>query len=353
MQPRTCHKVALAAILATSTIASAQPGTIQSYDGYKSWFVVCDNTLTCVARGFTDTDQGAQIEIERQAGPKGALTISIGTNRPFTIADVKIDGKAAGLSPSAWDLAVSEDETSLTTDDIGAAQALVRRLRDASKVTLGGTVEVPLDGFAAAMLRIDQRQGRLGGVTALLERGPLPAVRVPVAPSVPRIPAHPIGETLTSGEAARLVDAVRADQKPLLVKEECEAAPAGAEPEAYALDAKRALVFLPCLTGAYQSAALAFIAPRAGGRAERLIAPTPYLGNDGDPPGADFFTESSFDAATGTLAMAARGRGLADCGMSAGWTWNGERFVLSEMTLQQACGGLEPGDWPTLFRSVR
>jgi hypothetical protein len=121
--------------------------------------------------------------------------------------------------------------------------------------------------------------------------------------------------------------------------------------EAHALDANQALVFIPCLMGAYQDSSLAFIASRQGNGAQRLIAPTPYAGNDADRSGADFFTEGSFDPKSGTLSMAAKGRGLADCGMSASWIWSGTSFRLSEMTLQKSCGGIAPGDWPTLFRT--
>jgi hypothetical protein len=63
------------------------------------------------------------------------------------------------------------------------------------------------------------------------------------------------------------------------------------------------------------------------------------------------FTEADFEPSTGTLSLAAKGRGLADCGMSASWIWNGNTFDLSALSLQQACGGVAAGDWPTLFRS--
>jgi len=49
----------------------------------------------------------------------------------------------------------------------------------------------------------------------------------------------------------------------------------------------------------------------------------------------------------------AKGRGLTDCGMSAGWIWDGKGFVLSDFSLQIPCGGVYPGDWPTLFRSTK
>ncbi|MGY4398651.1 hypothetical protein ACVWZA_003859 [Sphingomonas sp. UYAg733] len=343
---------ALFILFSCLSIAAAAPRRpIQSYDTYKSWFVVCDNTLTCVAKGFADVSGGAEITFERQAGPQGALTVSLRADHHFSLADISIDGQPAGLAKPVWNLAVSDDETSVTSDDIIAIRALVQRLRNASKITVGGAGEVLLDGFTAAMLRLDERQGRLDGMTALFRPGSAPASHVPVAPPLPKIAVHPINASLASGEEKRLIAAVRSDQKAAFDKEGCDTIDNVMEPEVHALDKKQALVFIPCIMGAYQGSSLAFIAPRGGGHARRLIAPTPYRGNQPDRSDAAYFTESDFDPKTGTLSMAAKGRGLADCGMSASWIWDGEAFHLSEMSLQQTCGGIEPGDWPTLFRS--
>lgn len=337
---------------ATLSVAASPPrDPAQSYDTYGSWFVACDNALTCIAKGFRDSYQGSEIRIERDAGPRGSLVASISATHGFALGDVRIDGRPAGLAGPAWKITTSDGETTATTDNLGAIRALVQKLRNASKVTLGEDDEVPLDGFAAAMLRLDDRQQRVGGVTALLRPGEKPASQVPAPPALPRIPNHPVRARLAAGEEQRLTHAVRANQKALFEKEGCEETPQA--PEAHALDDSQALVLIPCIMGAYQGSSLAFIAPRRGGAARRLIAPTPYLGNGSDRADAAYFTEGAFDPETGTLSMAAKGRGLADCGMSASWIWDGRSFQLSEMTLQQSCGGIEPGDWPTLFRSVR
>jgi len=354
-----CSRLALAALLSaglsiacTSAGAgsAAAPGPIQSYDTYKSWFVACDNELACVAKGVSD---GADISIERQGGPTGTLVMFIRAGHAFSLADIRIDGQPAGLSKAAWELSAADDETTASSSNLVTIRALVQRLRNASKVSLGGESEVPLDGFAAAMLRLDERQGRLGGVTALFRPGPAPASQVPARPPIPKIPNHPITATLQKGEEARLIAGVRADQKAVLAKEDCEKDPTAMEPEAHSLDDGQALVLIPCMMGAYQGTSLAFIAPRGGGHARRLIAPTPYLGSDPNTADGGYFTEGEFDPKTGTLSVHAKGRGLGDCGMSASWIWDGKAFRLSEMSLQQACGGVEPGDWPTLFRSSR
>ncbi|MET0245824.1 MAG: DUF1176 domain-containing protein [Sphingomonas sp.] len=326
---------------------SAEP--IQSYDSYRSWFVACDNTLSCVVKGFDGDRGGSEMRIERDAGPAGTMAATISATDRFAPADVRIDGAPAGLTGPAWSYSSTQDGTSVTSTDLTAIRALVQKLRNAKTITLGGDASIPLDGFSAAMLRLDDRQGRNGGMTALIKPGALPAARVPAAPPLPRIPAHPIQARLKPGEDTRLIERVRAEQKALFDKE-CSESPQ--QPEAHALDDARALVLIPCIMGAYQGSSFAFLAPRGSGKAERLILPLPYRGNDSDPASAAYLTEAGLDPKTGTLSMGARGRAMADCGISASWIWNGRAFQLSAMTLQQSCGGLgDPGDWPTLFRS--
>lgn len=342
-----------AALASATSTEAAVPASIQSYDSYKSWLVACDNGLHCIAKGFSDAYAGAEIDIDRDAGPNGKLLLSISADRRFLIADVRIDGKPAGLSGSAWQIDASDDATTLSSDSLPVIRELVAKLRNASKITLGGDAEISLDGFAAAILRLDDRQGRIGGATSIAKVGPLPASHVPGPPPLPRIPAHPITATLSAGEDKRLIATVRADQKAVFQKEDCDADPTAMQPEAYALDGTRALAIIPCITGAYQGSSLGFIAPRGPGRSQRLVLPLTYSGNDPERADASYLTNDDFDPKTGTLSMSAKGRGLADCGMSASWIWNGQIFILSEMSLQQACGGIEPGDWPTLFRSVQ
>lgn len=335
---------------AVAVAAPVPPDTVQSYDSYGSWLVACDNTLSCVVKGFNDSDQGAEIKIERQAGSDGTLTVSISADQAFTLTAVTIDGEPASLPAASWQLATADGETSATSDDLDAIRSLVQRLRNASKVTLGGH-DIPLDGFTAALLRADERQGRIGGVTALLRAGPKSPADVLKPMPLPMIPYHPISQQLVAGEDVRLVSAVRSSQTSAFEKEDCEIGLSTPEPEAHALDSRLALVLIPCLQGAYQSSLLAFIAPRDLGPARRLIAPTPYIGNDTTQSDATIFTEVSFDPKLGVLSTAARGRAMADCGSSASWIWDGRKFQLSELTLQNSCGGLAPGDWPTLFRS--
>ena len=333
--------------------SKAQAGVVQSYDTYKSWLVACDNTLVCVAKGVSEGETPAEIKITRQPGGVGGILMEIRSNAHFSAGELRIDGKPVKLTKSAWRITADGDTTSATSNDFSAISALVGQLRNAGKLTAGKGGEVQLDGFAAAILRLDDRQGRVGGVTSIARSGPAPAALVTPGPATPRIPARPIAATLTPSETRRLVGLVRSTQKATFDKEDCQADIKPMEAEAFALDGNRALVFIPCLMGAYQGSSLAFIAERNGSAVRRLTAPAPYLGKDPHDAVVKEFTESDFEPKTGMLTMAAKGRGIADCGFSASWIWNGETMVLVSMTYQEACGGVEPGDWPTLFRSVQ
>lgn len=344
----------ICAVLAPMTPARAKStDVIQSYDTYKSWFVACDNTLVCVAKGFSDSNTPSEIKITRQPGGRGEILMEIRSTGRFALSDVRIDGKPVKLMQPAWRITSDGDITSAFSRDLNAIQILLGQLRNAAKLTAGGDGEVQLDGFAAALLRLDDQQGRVGGITSIARPGPAPASEVAHGPSVPKIAARPITATLTPTEARRLIRVVRTDQKATLVQEDCELNIGSMKAEAFALDAGRALVFIPCLEGAYQGSSLGFLADRNGSGVHLLTAPAPYLGKGAHDTVIKDFTESDFDPKTGMLSMSAKGRGMADCGFSASWVWNGQTMVLTSMAFQDACGGVEPGDWPTLFRSVQ
>lgn len=351
---RALQAVLLAGV--SMVAAAATTHVIQSYDSYRSWFVTCDNGLHCVAKGFSQSDAGAEIAIDRDAGPAGQILVSIRSDRPFTLSQVSIDGTPAALSSSAWTLQTTDGTTTASSQNLTAIQHLIARLRRASTVTLGANASVPLDGLVAAVVRLDERQARIGSVTALAATGRLPASSVRLPPLIPRIPARPIADTLSPGEGRRLVAAVQAQQRGVFAAASCETNPNGMAPQAHALDHRDALVFVPCLQGAYQSASLGFIVSRLGHGSKRLVLPLRYEGNGlGDDRGqrqVDLFTEEAFDPRTGMLSTATKGRALGDCGLSAAWVWNGSDFVLTELALQQSCGGIAD-DWPVLFRSTR
>jgi hypothetical protein len=330
--------------------AKAADAPIQSYNTYKSWLVACDNTLNCVAKGFNQEGDRAEFSITRGAGPQGKISAFIGSEAHFGPGDIKVDGAPVSLG-SGWQRKDDQDGTTLSTSSFVAVRQFVQSIRNGKAIDLPENKTIPLDGFAAALLRMDARQGRAGGVTALLKPGAQSASAVPPAPSVPTIPAHPITAALAKGEAEKLITATRQAGAKVLSGEECDDKFDTMQPSAYALNDTRALVLIPCIMGAYQGSYIGFLTDRQNSSAAELSLPSAFQGVAPDQATTKDLTEADFDPKTATLAMAAKGRGLADCGMSASWIWDGHVFVLSALAYQDACGGMNPGDWPTLFRS--
>ncbi|MCA8235370.1 DUF1176 domain-containing protein [Burkholderia cenocepacia] len=346
--------VALFAIATTPLIANAAPPqqvNAPSYDTYKSWLVACDNGLTCEAKGFASGGEtGMDLRFIRAAGPDGSLEARLSGGPDIDLDDLRVDSAPLRLEASAWHLNTNrvDNQTTLSTTQPAAIAAFVSRLRNGKKLQIGSDASayIPLDGMVAALLRIDDRQGRIGGVTALIRKGPAPASQVASAPSLPVVPTRKIAPQLSDREAATLI----ARAKRIRDASDCdENASKYLEEAAYALDTRKALVFLPCIQGAYQGSSHVFIAQRTGN-----VAPEPVkLSDPGGGVLDNLLFEPGFDPATGTLSTFGKGRGLADCGFRTEWIWDGQAFQLSSSARQETCGGAEPGDWPTLYRSRR
>ncbi|WP_423381928.1 DUF1176 domain-containing protein [Burkholderia sp. LMG 32019] len=334
-----------------ASAALAQEPSTPSYDTYKSWLVACDNGLTCEAKGLANGGEtGADLRFIRAAGPNGTLTVrlSVATDTSINLDDLRVDDAPLRLDDSAWRAKLDNGIATLSTTRPAAVAAFVSRLRNGTKLQFGedASAYVPLDGMVAALLRVDDRQGRIGGTTALIRKGPAPASQVTPAPPLPVVPERKIASQLSDQEEERLI----ARAKRIRDASSCEEnASQYLHETAYALDKSKALVFLPCIMGAYQGSSDVFIAPRiGGGKPEPVKLPIPE-GGFSDPS----LTEPYFDPATGTLSTFGKGRGLADCGYQASWIWDGHAFRMSAESQQKTCGGVQGGDWPTLYRSRR
>jgi hypothetical protein len=333
------------------------PETVQSYNTYKSWFVACDNTLNCVAKGFNQAGGRAEFSISRASGPEGKLNAVIAADSTFTRDDIKLDGHPLPLAQGWQRVESGGDGSAFATSSPAVLRDFIERIRNGAALVLPGEdMTIPLDGLTAALRRMDDRQGRIGGATALLDLGPAPADQVPAAPPVPSIPVHPIQATLGKEEDGALIAQTRKGGAGVMTAEQCDqdvdvkAMP----PQAYALTGRQALVLIPCIMGAYQGSYIGFLADRAGGAVRELKLPLPYRGDDDPNHGmTTWLTGADFEPSKGMLSMADKGRGLADCGVAASWVWDGEAFHLTAFAMQEQCGGVAPGDWPVMFRSAQ
>lgn len=324
-----------------------------SYDTYKSWFVACDNGLACEARGFKDdgSSDTPDLSFSRDAGPEAETLVTLKIPFLAEASDLKVDGAPLSLQSGAWEVEREDTFTTLSLRGEEAVANLISQLRNSDELqTNDAEAVIPLNGIVAALLRMDDRQGRIGGVTALVRKGKAPASAVPSAPDLPSAPIYNPGTPLKAGEDARLIARARKDLDAVFASEECNTEMSNdvKRSEAFALDDTHALAIVACNMGAYQGSSLVAIVPRSENKPAQLLRPTRPIHDDSDMAA---LIDPTFDPPTGMLMLSERGRGLADCGMAAQWTWDGEQFRLIGASYQMACGGSEPGDWPTVYRS--
>jgi hypothetical protein len=325
-----------------AALALAGPGAEKLFG---DWAVSCDNVQRCEATVLMPEswsgDKAPGLDFSRDAGPGGTVTLSVSaTGELHGIADLLIDGRMVGSG------VLRDGSVSLTG---GTAEGLARAMASGHALTMRlgrkTVATLSLRGAAAAMRYIDDKQGRVGGVTALVARGSRSATAVPGAAALPRVPAVRPG----SGTAATLTNA---QTEPLRKQAGCEEYDVldGLKPEFYRLDRHATLVSIPCVSGAYQSSFVLFVV--TDGR----IAPAPFdIAPDADSDPAErtplpWLTEAEWDPKTSTLGSHAKGRGLGDCGTNQSWVWDGTRFRMTYYNGLDQCR--LSGNWLTRYRAA-
>jgi hypothetical protein len=350
--------LAAAAAAATAAPAPVLLGAPPVYLEVKDWVLACDNTRVCFAK-YDVADEanagGGYLSLARDAGPDGGLTVTLEATEDGAVPDPKtltLDGQPLSPNP-AWKISPTDQTADLSG---AAALAFVHAIANGKTLAYSDgqtTTTVSLGGMTAALLAMDQDQGRLDGVTALAKPGSKPASAVPAALPVPVVHATPAKTPLTG--AAAFAAQVRNVQAGLLRQHDCEA-DAVHDDTAAALNDHDAIVLLGCVQGAYQASVMTFRAPRdAPQKAVRLILPLqPTLKASDIPADArgEYVAEDGWDAKTATFVESAKGRGLADCGQSTEWVFDGAQFQVDSFNRLDRCGGGPPGDWPTIYRTT-
>ena len=323
----------LAALLAAAAAAAPQPAEVRTF---QDWTVACDNGLACEAvallpeneEGNGDWAEWITLLVRRGARPADRPELVVlGLERDP--AALVADGRnLAARFVGTDDGHVVQADESMLIDALRTARVL--ELRDANGGSLG---RVSLAGASAAMLYMDEKQRRLGTVTALVRRGPRPASAVPAPPALPRIsiaPA-PADRPLTIDNATverfrRQYDCDDSDTR----------GPEAVETEQIA--AGTTLVLIPCFSGAYNFSSVPLIAQRRGGRVVTEVAPfDSQTGMTADGPPT--LVNASWDPETRRLHEYSKGRGLGDCGTRSQYAWDGTRFRLVQQEEMEECRG--------------
>jgi hypothetical protein len=344
------------AFLAAAAVAQPAPQPARPvYREIKDFVVACDNLRSCRVRWAPEAGDGgfeAYLDIARDGGAKGRLRISLGASNE---GEARVDVRSLTLdgSPLGRNLRWRYDAEAAAMVVEGAeALTYLRAVSDGDVLTFSDGKQqqaVTLTGLKAALLAVDEAQGRLGTVGAFVRRGAAADATVPTPPPEPVVVARRAapGATVPPGFAAR----VRRAQARALQQNDCDDARKDLD-EAYALGDGEVLVKLGCMMHAYQSSMLLLRAPRGAPERARLVAMPPAAGDAPlGPDDAGRFVEGEWDPETATFFESAKGRGLADCGSSTSWVFDGTAFRLAEAHRMNRCSGGPPGDWPTVYRS--
>jgi hypothetical protein len=331
---------ALTALVLSMTTGGARAAPSSSVDTFKDWAVICDNLRNCVADGFSseEMDKPATLRLTRggAAGDVASLTIGLlddeasrsTRGRPLSLS---VDERPVLIVKAGDDGAATLSDAQ-TTKLLGAARNGTTLTISLEDNPLG---VVSLAGLAAALRRVDDQQGRVGTVTALVAKGAKPASAVPPQPATPVVrAASAVAQTGLPTKPSAAVKAVA-------TKADCDAAQdafSDAKPEASRLSADKVLWQIPCGAGAYNFTSLLVIADNKGGAA-RLA---PGLGDS-------LVVNGEYDPQTRILSSYDKGRGIGDCGSSSQWAWTGQDFDLTSEASMPICRGQM--DWPTSYQA--
>lgn len=321
------------AFLIFGDLAQAQPGG--QADLYGKWWSVCDNGRVCRTLGTGGTGGAAlTVIVSRDPGAAAPVRVSLVTDPPRDPAQaapwrVLIDGEAAiSVRPTLKDGVLRAELSG------GPAAALAARLAAGRTLRVegaGADTSLSLKGAPAALRQIDEIQGRVGGVTALVATGP--ATAAPPAPPLPVVEVGRISRQLTtpmpmpsrSGKQLRRCE--RAFGEP-------DRKPRG---EAYGLSGEAILWLAPC--GAGKAGVVVLISDSRGRHAR---------------PALDSGVQASarLDPQSGRLITFEPRDGLPDCGRLTEWAWTGQAFAKIREREMAECVGLPVDLWPDSFRAV-
>ena len=312
--------------MAAAASSGATPGALKTFS---DWVVGCDNGRACQAVGLqseSDPD-GLTMAIrrgaERNAVPE--VRVALASGNPVAVG---VDGKRLAVR-----IRTVDGETIINPLDMSAFIAAIRKGRQLDMIDTSGATfaRVSLTGASAALLYMDDKQHRVGTITALVKPGGKSAAAVPLPPALPVIVAP--AQTAAKPRSISKV-AADAELKPL----EC-----GAEGrnnfkiESYRLDARSSLALLPwpCGNGAYNYFSNAVIVDEGGRSVRAKFEVDPGMGEENDGT----IVNATWDAKTRQLLSFAKGRGLGDCGTINSYAWDGRMFRLVSQEAMDNCRG--------------
>jgi hypothetical protein len=321
----------LSAALLGLLVASAPSAAALRFE-YKDWELVCDNTRTCRAAGYQEQSGDSEpvsMLITRAAGPRTGVHIQIkleteGKAQPNDLVTMSLGNRVFSKLPLLKDWNAAQVQTTLPA--LFGAEAVDFKFQGEQRWILS------LTGMKAVLLKMDEFQGRVGTIGALVAKGKKSeeGVLKPLLPLnivIPKIPAAQKGDQA-------LIAKIRAE----LDQSDCDkSAPENFEIERLS-NSKMLLWNNGCYPGAYNS------------------SDAYWLANDRPPYNPQpLSVDGGNGYHLGEISGIQKGRGLGDCLSESEWRWNGSEFILSKQLTTGMCRGFLGGAWvlPTVASSAK
>lgn len=337
-------------LLALAASADAAPAS----KTFRDWTAGCDNLFGCTALSLpseVDPDV-AFLKLERLGGAGGQVKLTLrvrveGLTAPQS-AQLDLDGAPFPAPKKPLPAALVDEEGATFAIPAADAETLIAAARKATKLTVflaGKLYDVSLNGSVAAMLWIDEQQGRLGTTSALIRRGP--SVAVPPAPTLPVVLAKAT-DTLPAIDAKAQKTLAGTLRKTLTKADRdlCEAPDPDITDSVWPLGGALRLVGLVCSRGAYNVTSAFWLVDGNDVAKAKKVA-FPQIGAAAD----NSLTNADFDPKTGAMSYFNKARGIGDCGTLGAYAWTGSAFAMTALSEMGECRGIGVDDWPTLFRS--
>lgn len=323
---------------------------------FSDWQITCNNLNFCQARSLPG-DNGLAMTVSRHAGVNDRPLVRIDYGNRYS---GKLPGGALKdnllldqqrLRPDLKHWTVEPHH--LATSHTISIDEFLAQILDADAIQYPAKREavISLHGLKAALLLMDDIQGRVNGMSAWIRRGDRVAFDVPPEPAPPVVhpPATPPA-ALTREESNGLIDFATWR----LNTDECSLDPMRREVSVAPLTDEKALLLVSCEMGAYNVIDLAFDVTRT----QPYVARNITLNLPFTPPNRSGkqmeLINAEYDAATSQLLTYSKGRGLGDCGNASRWQFDGRNFVLAEYAEESTCDAWHGSDdWPTLWVSQR
>ena len=329
------YVVAILAVLPLTGAAQAH-----GIDQFSDWAVTCDNTRHCEAVGYQNMD-GDSLPVElwlaRDAG--GGTQVQA----RLTVEPIDADSRPGPLNVQVGALTLAGIKSKLAIQGAQVARLLPAML-DAATAEISDAHNhwtLSLAGLKAALLKMDDLQGRIGTAGALISKGSRAESTVPPPMPVPVLHAAalPVPRDTDDALLAPILKAVRERKCWDEIADSDDADDLdGERPAETSVDrvsATQVLVMRECVRYTIQSSYEIWIAQDKPPYSPQRVELPPAVG--GEDSGL-----TSLEFSRGVLTSAARAN-WNDCGNSQSWLWTSKGFMLLEASARPMCRMVREG----------